>query len=210
MQSTDEKFVKQLVEATIFNSILVGTLTAGNRHGLLLPHTATDQELQHLRNSLPEDVKIQRIEEKLSALGNVIACNDYVALIHPDVEKETEYIIADILNVEVFRHSISNQALVGTYCNFNNFAGIVHPNTSVEELEELSGILQVPLTASTVNRGSVRLGSGVVMNDWSLFCGATTSATEFSVLSSLISLHNDDDPAANLKILKQPIIDSLI
>ena len=45
------------------------------------------QELQHLRNSLPDEVKIQRVEEKLSALGNVISCNDYVALVHPDLDK---------------------------------------------------------------------------------------------------------------------------
>ena len=45
------------------------------------------KELQHLRNSLPDTVKIQRVEEKLSALGNVISCNDYVALVHPDLDK---------------------------------------------------------------------------------------------------------------------------
>lgn len=46
-----------------------------------MPTTTTDQELQHLRNSIPDTVKIQRIEERLSALGNVIACNDHVALV---------------------------------------------------------------------------------------------------------------------------------
>ena len=40
-----------------------------------------------IRNSLPEEIKMQRVEEKLSALGNVIACNDYVALVHPELEK---------------------------------------------------------------------------------------------------------------------------
>jgi translation initiation factor 6 len=59
----------------------------GNRNGLLVPSSTTDQELQHLRNSLPDSVKIQRVEEKLSALGNVVAANDYVALVHPDLDK---------------------------------------------------------------------------------------------------------------------------
>ena len=44
-------------------------------------------ELQHCRNSLPDEVVVQRIDERLSALGNCIACNDYVALIHPDIDK---------------------------------------------------------------------------------------------------------------------------
>lgn len=30
-----------------------------NRKGLLVPTSTTDQELQHLRNSLPDGVKIQ-------------------------------------------------------------------------------------------------------------------------------------------------------
>ena len=31
--------------------------------------------------------------------GNVIACNDYVALVHPDLDRETEEILADVLKV---------------------------------------------------------------------------------------------------------------
>lgn len=35
-------------------------------------------------------MNVRRVDEKLSALGNVIACNDYVALVHPEISKETE------------------------------------------------------------------------------------------------------------------------
>jgi translation initiation factor 6 len=34
-------------------------------------------------------------------LGNVIACNDYVALVHPDLDRETEEILADVLKVSI-------------------------------------------------------------------------------------------------------------
>jgi len=67
--------------------LLINTYIAGNKNGLLVPNTTTDTELQHIRNSLPDNVKVQRVEERLSALGNVIACNDYVALVHPDLDK---------------------------------------------------------------------------------------------------------------------------
>lgn len=45
----------------------------------------------HIRNSLPDEVVVQRIDERLSALGNCIACNDYVGLIHPDIDKVSLY-----------------------------------------------------------------------------------------------------------------------
>lgn len=60
---------------------------SGNKHGLLVPSSTTDQELQHIRNALPDSTRVIRVEERLSALGNVVACNDYVALVHPDLDR---------------------------------------------------------------------------------------------------------------------------
>lgn len=54
---------------------------------LLLFLLCSIQELQHIRNSLPEKVRVRRVEERLSALGNVVACNDYVAIVHPDLDR---------------------------------------------------------------------------------------------------------------------------
>jgi translation initiation factor 6 len=198
--------VVPIIHTTIAGTRIVGRLTAGNRHGLLVPSTTTDQELQHLRNSLPPSVAIQRVEERLSALGNVIACNDYVALVHPDIDRETEEIIADTLKVEVFRQTIASNVLVGSYCALSNQGGLVHPKTSRSELDELSSLLQVPLVAGTVNRGSEVIGAGMVVNDWCAFTGLDTTATEVSVIEATFRLQGQTS-AAVINEMRDSLID---
>ncbi|KAL3859093.1 hypothetical protein ACJMK2_009326 [Sinanodonta woodiana] len=197
-----------VIHASLAGCRIIGRMCVGNRNGLLVPISTTDQELQHIRNALPDTVKVQRIEERLSALGNVIACNDYVALVHPDIDKETEEIITDTLNVEVFRQTIADNVLVGSYCALSNQGGLVHPKTKIEDQDELSSLLQVPLVAGTVNRGSDVVGAGLVVNDWIAFCGLDTTSTELSVIESVFRL-GDAQPSTIAKEMRESLIDSM-
>nr|XP_054748174.1 eukaryotic translation initiation factor 6-like [Lytechinus pictus] len=197
-----------VVHSSIDGCRIIGRLTAGNRHGLLVPNSTTDQELQHIRNALPDSVAIQRIEEKLSALGNVIACNDYVALVHPDVDKETEEIVADVLKVEVFKQTVADNPLVGTYSVISNQGGLVHPKTTIQDQNELSSLLQVPLVAGTVNRGSEVLGGGMVVNDWCAFCGLDTTTAELSVIEKVFKI-GGEQTATIASDMRDSLVDSL-
>ena len=177
-----------------------------------MPTSTTDQELQHLRNTLPDAVKIQRIEERLSALGNVICANDHVALVHPDLERETEEIVADTLGVEVFRQTIASNVLTGSYMALSNSGGLVHPKTPIQDQDELSSLLQVPLVAGSVNRGSPVVGAGMVVNDWCAVAGMDTTATELSVVESVFRLGESGSgsagPGAKMGGLKESLVES--
>ena len=142
-------------------------------------------------------------------MGNVITCNDYVALVHPDLDKETEQILVDTLNVECFRQTIADRVLVGSYCLFTNQGGLVHPKTSVQEQEELSSLLQVPLVAGTVNRGSDVIGAGILANDWISFCGLDTTAHEISVIESVFKL-GQHHLTRKQKITTDSLVDALV
>jgi translation initiation factor 6 len=197
-----------VIHTSIAGTRIIGRLCVGNKHGLLVPSTTTDQELLHLRNSLPKEVTVQRVEEKLSALGNCVACNDHVAIVHPDIDQDTEEIIADVLKVEVFRQSIAKNVLVGSFCSLTNQGALVHPKTSIEEQKELSALLQVPVTAGTVNRGSDVVGAGMVVNDWAAFCGLDTTSTELAVIENIFNLHDRDQSAA-VQEMRESLIDEL-
>merc|ERR1712241_355931 len=148
--------------------------------------------------------KVQKVEERLSALGNIIACNDYVALVHTDLDRETEEVIADTLKVEVFRATIASNVLVGSYAVLTNQGGLVHASTPMQEMEELSQLIQVPLAAGTVNRGSGIVGAGVVANDWAAFCGMDTTATELGVVENIFKLQTSGGP------MQSALIDTLM
>lgn len=197
-----------VIHASVAGCRIIGRLCIGNKSGLLVPNSTTDTELQHIRNSLPDSVKVQRVEERLSALGNVIACNDYVALVHPDLDRETEEILADTLNVEVFRQTVASNVLVGSYSVLSNRGGLVHPKTSIQDQDELSSLLQVPLAAGTVNRGSDVIAAGMVVNDWMSFCGMDTTSTELSVIESVFKL-NEATPATITSTMRASLIESM-
>ncbi|MBN3281630.1 IF6 factor, partial [Polyodon spathula] len=119
---------------------------------------------------------------------------------------ETEEILADVLKVEVFRQTVAEQVLVGSYCAFSNQGGLVHPKTSIEDQDELSSLLQVPLVAGTVNRGSEVIAGGMVVNDWCAFCGLDTTSTELSVIESVFRL-SEAQPSAIATTMRDSLID---
>jgi len=126
-----------------------------------------------------------------------------------------------VLGVEVFRTTIAQNVLVGSYCKFTNRGALVHPRTTIEEQTELSSLLQVPVTAGTVNRGSDVIGAGLVVNDWAAFCGFDTTSTELNVIegcnSSLWLTHgcigifklNEAKPAQIVGEMRSSLIDSM-
>jgi translation initiation factor 6 len=201
----------RIVHTSIGGTRIVGRLTAGNRHGFLVPSTRTDPELQHLRNALPDSFSLQCVEERFSAFGNVIACNDHVALVPPDVDRETEEIIADVLKVEVFRHlrttsssglTVQSQIKVvlsirrlrskitpsrRVYYRFPGWCALVSFSSFIVKccVVDIHTSLRPP--AGTVNRGSDVIGAGLVVDDWCAFTGLDKTATEMGVIEATFS-----------------------
>jgi len=127
-----------------------------------------------------------KVEDSLGSLGNVICCNDRIAIVHPNLQDATIDIIKDTLQIEnIIPMTIADNLLTGTYMVLTNNGAIVHPKTSIQDQDELSTVVGVPLVAGSVNRGSAVLGGGMVVNDWMAVTGLDTTATELSVIESV-------------------------
>ncbi|KAM4070536.1 hypothetical protein ACB094_12G172000 [Castanea mollissima] len=124
-------------------------------------------------------------------------------------QMETEEIIADVLAVEVFRHTISDKMLVGSYCVLSNRGALVHPHTSIEAMDEFATLLQVPVSAGTVSRGSEVIGAGLTVNDWTAFCGWDTTAAELNVIEAAFQL-KQAQPSTFMDVIRKSLIESYV
>lgn len=194
-----------IVETTINSINTVGSQCQGNKNGLIVPSTISHHELLHIRNSLPEDIQVVAIEERLNALGNVLICNDRVGLVHPEMSNESIEMISDCLKIDLIKCGIGSEYLVGTFSVLNNTGMLVHPNVSKEDMEKLGEILNVRVMVGTVNRGSSVIGGALVVNDWIGFTSHRTTSTEISIIDTAFSFTDE-----NIEEKKKAWVESLI
>jgi len=106
--------VAPIVHTSIGGTRIVSRLTAGYRHRLLVPSTTTAERYATAPAECSPGQRFSSARREWhSGLGNAITCDDHVALVHPDVDRETEEIIADVLKVEGLTMLVSQSSLFG-------------------------------------------------------------------------------------------------
>jgi translation initiation factor 6 len=159
----------------LYGSNLIGLFSAGNSNGLLLPYFISDDEIEGLGKSLGGDIKIGRLMDRCTAVGNLIACNDQGAIVSPMIS-ETKT-IRKILGVRVVQRKIAGHDEVGACCIATNRGFLVHPEAE-NELEKISKIFKVEGMAGSVNFGFPFVKSGLIANSRGYLAGSRTSGIE--------------------------------
>jgi translation initiation factor 6 len=174
----------RIVEAKVADSTLIGLFVSGNNHAVIVPSIIKEYELEKLKKEVDLPVKV--VHSKLTAMGNIILCNDKFALLHPDMKRWLEE-VSKTLGVPAETGTIAHVPTVGSVAVINDKGGIVHPDASDEELDELEKKFQVRLDVGTVNYGVPYVKTGLVANNKGAVVGELTTGVEMARIVQALS-----------------------
>ncbi len=164
----------EIVSTTIQGSAIVGSLLAGNSHGLVVSGLVTPDE----RAVLEEYRDVMLLERIMNAAGNVILANDEFAVVHPGMPEGLAEEIGSFLNVPVLMSTLGGLPTVGMAAVSTNSGVLVHARATDPEIAHLESMTDLPIGTGSVNMGSGLIGTGLVANSKGFLAGMYTSGFE--------------------------------
>ena len=168
----------------IGGSRLVGSLMAGNSHGIAVADLATAEDIDLLTSY--GDVVV--MESGINTAGNLLVCTESGVLASPDLPDDGLEILADVMNVDVGCTTISGQSIVGSLAVANSKGILLHPDVRQDEIEIIQQVMDIPPMVGTVARGSPFIGSGLVCSDSGVFAGKETTGPELNRIEDALGL----------------------
>ncbi len=174
------------IPVSLAGSILVSPFAAGNSNGLIVSGLVLDDELKTLRRRL-EDANIGTLKTKLTAVGNLILCNDKGAVISYLLGRENLKVVEDILGVEAIPMRLAERSYVGSLAAVTNVGCLVHVDADDDDIAALTDILRVNVMVGTVNGGLKYVRSSIVANTRGIIVGSRTTGPELMTITRVFS-----------------------
>jgi translation initiation factor 6 len=166
-----------VIKTPISGSNLTGALVCGNSNGFIVSKYAFDSELEAIEDA---GFEVERIPDKLTAVGNIVLANDSGAMVNPLLSDKSVELISQVLDVEVQKGTIANYKITGSVAAATNKGALVHPSATRGEIESLEELLKVPADVGTVNNGTKLVGACTAANSRGVIVGLSTTGPELA------------------------------
>ena len=164
-----------LIRTSIAGCNLNGVLATGNSNGFVVsPHT-TDREIELLEDA---GLNVARLPGKYTAVGNILAVNDYGAMAGPNIKEETIKVIEDTLKVPVEIYQFADSKIVGSASIVTNKGALLHRDTLSDELGHVEEFFKVEGNIGTVCKGMPLVGACGIANSNGVMVGEHTTGPE--------------------------------
>ena len=173
----EESLEVETVQTLISGSNLAGALTCGNSRGFIVSKYAFDWEIETIKNM---GVEVEKIPDRLTAVGNIILANDNGAIVNPLLSDESVELITQVLDVEAIKGSIAQFKITGAVAVATNRGVLLHPSANQEDIELVEKILKVPADVGTVNNGTSLVGACTVATTKGVIVSLNTTGPELA------------------------------
>jgi len=172
-------------------SVLIGALASANSNGVVLPHFATDEEIQKIKSAF-SGINMAVMETRRTAHGNMVLANDYGAVVDPRLKEKDVSLISDVLGVEAVPGEIAGLPYVGSLATATNKGVLAHPMVQEEEQKLLKDVMKVPVEVGTVNCGIPYVGTGLMANSHGAIAGFITTGPELFIIEHALDLVKEE------------------
>jgi len=187
IQQYQEALKVDVIRTTIQKSPIIGSLLAGNNHGLVITGMASDEEIE----ILSEYRDLMLLEEGMNAAGNVILANDSFAAVHPEMEEELMEALSEFLKVPVIPLTLGEIKTVGMAAVATNEGVVVSPRSTPGEIKILEEVCDLPVGKGTVTMGNAMVGTGLVANRHGYLAGVGTSGYELGRIEDILGFEEE-------------------
>jgi len=165
----------KIIELSIADSTIVGSLLALNSHGAIVTDFADKETINIIEK---QGFDIFAVKDVINAVGNDILVNDNGALIHPDMSVSSMKKIGETLGVSVEKGTIASLKTIGMAAVVTNKGCLCHPKVTDKEKKQMENLFDVNVMIGTVNHGVPMVGSGLVANTKGAIIGNQTTGIE--------------------------------
>jgi translation initiation factor 6 len=173
----EESLELESLATLISGSSLAGALTCGNSNGIIVSKYAFDLEIESIKK---QGVEVERIPDRLTAVGNIALANDQGAIVNPQLSDEAVELISQVLDVDVVKGSIAQFVIPGAVAVATNKGVLLHPSASEQDIEMVEKILKAPADVGTVNSGTALVGACTVATSKGVIVSSKTTGPELA------------------------------
>lgn len=178
----EEAFRVEVIRTTIQGSPIIGSLVAGNSHGLIITGMAKEEEI----TTLSEYRDVMLLEEGMNAAGNIILANDSFAAVHPETDQEFMDALGEFLQVPVIPLTLGDVKTVGMAAVATNTGVVINPRSTPGEIQILEQVCELPVGKGSVTMGNGMVGTGLVANSRGYLAGIGTSGYELGRIEDIL------------------------
>ena len=178
-----------VVRSSISGSNLIGSLAVANSNGIVVSPHVLDREVKQFEEL---GLKVATIPSQFTAVGNVVAANDYGAIVSPFFSEDACNIIEDTLDVDVESRSISGSDIVGSLIKVTNSGFLISKNATSSEINLARKVFGVEGDIGTVGRGIPLVGACSIANSHGAIVAKGSTGPEMARVEEALGFLDDN------------------